>query len=364
MNQKPSRTLRRGWTTGACATAAAKAAFKALITGDFTSSVSILLPKGEQPEFELFKTELGSDFSTVSIIKDAGDDPDVTHGAEISVTVRRGTPGTGIVFKAGTGVGTVTKAGLALEIGEPAINPVPRNLMRSIVSEIAEKQNHSRDVELTIAVTGGEELAKKTWNPRLGILGGISILGTTGVVIPYSCSAWIHSIQRGIDVARANGIQHVAGCTGSTSEKFVQNYYGLPDEALLDMGDFAGGLLKYFRKHPLPKLSIGGGFGKLSKLAQGQLDLHSGRSQVDFSMLAELLKKLGANQQLCEQAKSANTANEVLKLAQQAGLPLADTIAQKACQVVRKTLRKTETQLNILVINSQGELVGEAENNA
>jgi len=362
MIDKPSGPLRRGWTTGACATAATKAAFSALITGEFSSPVSIVLPKGEQPEFVLHHTENGVDYSTASIIKDAGDDPDVTHGAEISVTVSPGIPGDGVVFKAGYGVGTVTKAGLALEIGEPAINPVPRQMMRAVVAEIAEKFKHSGDVVLTVSVAKGEALAKKTWNPRLGILGGISILGTTGIVIPYSCSAWIHSIHRGIDVARANGLQQVAGCTGSTSEKFVQNHYQLPDEAMLDMGDFAGGLLKYFRKNPLPKLTIGGGFGKLTKLAQGHLDLHSGRSQVDFSLLAELLKKLGANPQLCEQTKSANTANEVLKLAQKSGLPLADVIAQQACLMVRKALRNTETQLNVLVINRQGELVGEAEN--
>ena len=366
MIDKPSGPLRRGWTTGACATAATKAAFTALLTGKFSSPVSIVLPKGEQPEFVLHHTENGVDFSTVSIIKDAGDDPDVTHGAEISVTVSPGITGKGVVFKAGSGVGTVTKAGLALGIGEPAINPVPRQMIRSVVSKIAEEFNHSGDVTVTVAVSDGEELAKKTWNPRLGILGGISILGTTGIVIPYSCSAWIHSIHRGIDVARANGLLQVAGCTGSTSEKFVQNHYRLPDEAMLDMGDFVGGLLKYFRKNPLPKLTLGGGFGKLTKLAQGHLDLHSGRSQVDFKQLAEQLKKLGANHKLCEQANSANTANEVLKLAQQAGLPLADVIAQQAGLVARKALRNTETELNIMVISGtsdedrQGELVGEA----
>ena len=244
MIDKPSGPLRRGWTTGACATAATKAAFTALITGDFLSPVSIILPKGEKPEFVLHHTEKGVDFSTVSIIKDAGDDPDVTHGAEIIVTVRHGIPRSGVVFKAASGVGTITKAGLALEIGEPAINPVPRQMIRAVVSKIAEEFNHSGDVTVTVAVSGGEELAKKTWNPRLGILGGISILGTTGIVIPYSCSAWIHSIHRGIDVARANGLLQVAGCTGSTSEKFVQNHFRLPDEAMLDMGDFVGGLLK------------------------------------------------------------------------------------------------------------------------
>ena len=161
MIDKPSGALRRGWTTGACASAATKAAFTALITSEFPTSVSIVLPKGEQPEFELFKTENGDDFSTASIIKDAGDDPDVTHGAEIIVTVRHGIPGSGVVFKAGSGVGTVTKAGLALEIGEPAINPVPRQMMCAVVSEIAETLNHSGDIVLTISVSGGEELAKK-----------------------------------------------------------------------------------------------------------------------------------------------------------------------------------------------------------
>jgi len=364
MNQKPSGKLRRGWTTGACAAAATKAAYQALITGDFSDTVSIVLPKGEQPVFQLFNKETGPDFTAASIIKDAGDDPDVTDRAEIKVTVRRGVRGSGVVFKAGSGVGTVTKAGLKLEIGEPAINPVPQQLMRNVVTEIAEKFQDSGDLVLTVSVPGGEDLARKTWNPRLGILGGISILGTTGIVIPYSCSAWIHSIHRGIDVARANFLPHVAGCTGSTSEKAVQGIYNLPDIAMLDMGDFVGGMLKYFRKHPLPKLTIGGGFGKLTKLAQGQLDLHSRRSQVDFILLAEQLRELGATSKLCRQAMEANTANEVLRLAQNESLPVADSIAEKARLFVNKNLGNTETELNILVIDNQGKLAGKSKDNA
>ena len=370
MIEESSLRLRRGWTTGACAVAATKAAFTALITGKFPSHVSIDLPKGERPEFELHRTERGTNFSTASIIKDAGDDPDVTHGAEISVNIKPGISGKGVIFRAGKGVGIITKAGLALEIGEPAINPTPRKMMCKIISDIAKQFNHTEDIILTISVSGGEELAKKTWNPRLGILGGISILGTTGVVIPYSCSAWIHSIHRGIDVAYANGLNHVAGCTGSTSEIFVQNYYGLPNEAMLDMGDFVGGLIKYFRKNPIPKLTIGGGFGKLTKLSQGHLDLHSGRSQIDFKELAKNLKLLGASKKICDHAESANTANEVLNIAQKVGLPLAHLIAQKAGEAVRKALKNTKTELNIMIIirNSDqelnGELVGEAENNA
>ena len=364
MNQKPSGKLRRGWTTGSCAAAATKAAYQALITGDFPDTVSIVLPKGEVPVFQLFNKEIGPDFTAASIIKDAGDDPDVTDRAEIKIKVMWGIKGSGVVFKAGPGVGTVTKSGLKLEIGEPAINPVPQQLMRNVVTEIAEKFQDTGDLVITVSVPGGKELAKKTWNPRLGIVGGISILGTTGIVIPYSCSAWIHSIHRGIDVARANFLPHVAGCTGSTSEKAVQEIYNLPDIAMLDMGDFVGGLLKYFRKNPLPKLTIGGGFGKLTKLSQGKLDLHSKRSQVDFAKLAEQLKKLGATSELCKRATEANTANEVLKIAQKESIPIAENIAEKARSVVLKTLGNTETELNILVIDGQGELAGKSKDNA
>ena len=165
-------------------------------------------------------------------------------------------------------------------------------------------------------------------------------------------------------MARANFLPHVAGCTGSTSEKAVQEIYNLPDIAMLDMGDFVGGLLKYFRKHPLPKLTIGGGFGKLTKLAQGQLDLHSRRSQVDFIQLAEQLKDLGATSELCRQAKEANTANEVLRLAQNESLSIADSIAEKARLVVNKTLSNPETELNILVIDNQGKIAGGSKDNA
>ena len=358
MARKPSGPLRRGWTTGACATAATKAAYTALLTGEFPDPVSIILPKGQTPAFALAREELGDGRATAAIVKDAGDDPDVTHGATIMATVQHDPSGSGVVFKAGNGVGTVTKPGLPISPGEPAINPVPRSLMHEVIREVAAAHGGSGDVVITLSVPNGEELAKHTWNPRLGIVGGLSILGTTGIVIPYSCSAWIHSIQRGIDVARATGLSHVAGCTGSTSEKTVQTRYGLPDEAMLDMGDFVGGLLKYLRKHPLPKLTIGGGFGKLTKLAQGHLDLHSGRSQVDFTWLAEQLLRLGAPETLVTAARHANTANEVLGLAQASGFRLADTLASHAQAEARRVLRNAPVSLEVLVVDRQGKIVG------
>ena len=362
MNNKNSGNLRRGWTTGACATAAAKAAYTLLVTGELLSSVKIILPKGQKPEFKLNNIELINNYAKASIIKDAGDDPDVTHGAEISVSVKKGMPETGVIFKAGTGVGTITKSGLQLKIGEPAINPVPQKMIRNVISEIAKEFNQSGDVVLTISVANGEELAKKTWNPRLGIVGGISILGTTGIVIPYSCSAWIHSIHRGIDVAYSNNFKHVAGCTGSTSDAYVKKLYKLPDEAMIDMGDFVGGLLKYFRKKPIQKLTLGGGFGKITKLAQGHLDLHSQRSQVNFFYLASEIQKLGSSSKFCEKVQQANTASEVLTLSNKEGLPIAKHIAEQACLVARKVLKDTDTKLNVLVIDRQGTLVGESEN--
>ena len=360
MARKPNVPLRRGWTTGACATAATKAAFSALLTGEFPDPVSITLPKGQQPSFALATERLDPDSALAGIVKDAGDDPDVTHQALICARVSRMGPGDGVVFRAGSGVGTVTLPGLPVPVGEPAINPVPRRMMRAVVEEVAAAAGVGPDVVIEISVADGERLARRTWNPRLGIVGGISILGTTGVVIPYSCSAWIHSIHRGIDVAIAAGYTHVAGCTGSTSERAVQTLHGLPDTAMLDMGDFAGGLLKYLRRHPLPRLTIGGGFGKLSKLAMGHMDLHSGRSQVDMARLAGWVRKLGGASALASEVEAANTANQVLQAASAAGLPLADLVAQEA-RTHALSMLGGNTQVEVIVFDRQGGLAGRSE---
>ncbi len=360
MARKPDGPLRRGWTTGACATAATRAAYTALLTGTFPDPVAITLPGGEQPAFALAREEVGADYALAGIVKDAGDDPDVTHAALIVARVSRTAPGAGIVFKAGEGVGRVTKPGLALAVGEPAINPVPRKMMRETVAEVAAAHGDPGDLEIEISVPGGEALAARTWNPRLGIVGGLSILGTTGVVVPYSCSAWIHSIQQGIDVARANELRHVAGCTGSTSERAVRALYDLPEIALLDMGDFAGGLLKYLRRHPLPRLTIAGGFGKISKLGAGHLDLHSGRSQVDLDWLGGRLAELGADPGLVAKARAANTAGEVLGLALEADLPLGDAVAGHARRTALGVL-DGETEVEVLIFDREGRLVGRAD---
>ncbi|WP_299815408.1 cobalt-precorrin-5B (C(1))-methyltransferase [uncultured Jannaschia sp.] len=285
MNPAPDRPLRRGWTTGACATAACRAALEGLWGGAVPDRVTITLPKGETPGFDVVGVRRGAGWVEAGVIKDAGDDPDVTHGAEIRVRVAASA--SGVVFRAGEGVGRVTKPGLPIPVGEPAINPVPRAMLDEIVAELAATHGRAPDVEITISVPGGAALARKTWNPRLGIEGGLSILGTTGIVRPFSCAAWIASIHRGIDVAVASGLTHVAGCTGATSERVVQALHGLPDGAMLDMGDFAGGMLKYLRRHPVARVTVGGGIGKMTKLAQGAMDLHSARSQVDLALLSD-----------------------------------------------------------------------------
>ncbi|PSL53792.1 cobalt-precorrin-5B (C1)-methyltransferase [Saccharothrix carnea] len=351
-----STNLRFGWTTGACATAATTAAYTALLTGEFPDPVGIVLPKGQTPTFALAHESLGSGEAFAAIVKDAGDDPDVTHGAVVGATVRHGAPGSGVVFEAGPGVGTVTKPGLPLAVGEPAINPVPRQMMREHVARVALEHGGSGDVVVTVSVEHGEELARKTWNPRLGILGGLSILGTTGIVVPYSCSAWIDSIRRGIDVARAQGYQHVAGCTGSTSEKVAAEVHGLPEDALLDMGDFAGAVLKYLRRHPVPRLTVAGGIGKLSKLADGHLDLHSGRSQVNLGFLASLVD----DPALASAIAGANTALGALHLCQAAGVPLGDLVADRAKATADDVLRGAPVTVDVLVIDRAGTIVGRA----
>ena len=360
MARKPDGPLRRGWTTGACATAATKAAYTALLTGAFPDPVAIRLPKGEAPAFALAREAAGEGWAMAGIVKDAGDDPDVTHGATVIATVRRGPPGSGVTFRAGDGVGTVTLPGLPVPPGEPAINPVPRRLMSEVVAEIAAAHGEPGDVVIEISIPGGDGIALKTWNPRLGILGGLSILGTTGVVVPFSCAAWIHSIHRGIDVARAAGLERVAGCTGSTSEAAVARRRDLPEVAYLDMGDFAGGLLKYLRAHPVPNLTLAGGFGKFSKLAQGHLDLHSGRSQVDLDWLADRLADLGGDADLVAAARTANTAAEVLGRATAAGIPIAGRVAELALATALEALRGAPVAIEVLVVDREGAVVGEA----
>jgi cobalt-precorrin-5B (C1)-methyltransferase len=355
---KQVRPLRRGWTTGTCAAAAAKAAFTALVTGEFPDPVVVTLPRGERPSFALAMTRKEDGTATAGVIKDAGDDPDVTHGALICATVRIG--GTGVSFRAGEGVGTVTRPGLPVPPGEPAINPMPRRMIRDAIAEVAAAESCAADAEVEISIPGGEALAAKTMNGRLGIVGGLSILGTTGIVVPYSCSAWIHSIHSGIDVARAAGLTHVAGSTGASSETAVQKLYGFPEVALIDMGDFVGGMLKYLRRQPLPRVTIAGGVAKMAKLAQGLTDLHSRRGEVDFATLAGFASAAGGSAELCARIKMANTAAEAFALAQSQNIALGDTVARAAQVTAARVVAGRDIAVEIVLFDREQNLVGRA----
>ncbi len=387
------RPLRRGWTTGACAAAATRAAYQALLTGEFPDPVAVLLPEGPRPSFALAMTEIANtkiadaeiattelagtevagaeivgaeivgaemagaaqrNFARAGVIKDAGDDPDVTHGALIVSTVRLAPAGHGISFRAGEGVGTVTLPGLPLPPGEPAINPVPREIIRAAIAEAAALYGGTGDVIVELSIPGGEKIAERTLNARLGIIGGLSILGTTGVVVPYSCSAWIHSIYRGIDVARAAGIEHVAGATGSTSEAAIARLHGLPDQALIDMGDFVGGMLKYLRRHPVPRVTVAGGMAKMSKLGQGLLDLHSRRGEVDPGWLAERAMEAGGRAELAVRIGQSNTAMEAFGHARDAGIDLPAVVAEAAWHTAAGAL-DTGILLEVVIFDRSGQ---------
>jgi cobalt-precorrin-5B (C1)-methyltransferase len=354
------RPLRRGWTTGACAAAAAKAAYAALLTGEFPDPVEVTLPRGERPSFALALTRREQGAATAGIVKDAGDDPDVTHGAVVIATVRPAAAGNGVTFRAGEGVGIMTRPGLPVPPGEPAINPAPRQMIRDAIAEVAAVAGGQGDVEVEIAIPGGEALAAKTLNGRLGIIGGLSILGTTGIVVPYSCSAWIHSIHRGIDVARATGLTHIAGATGATSEAAVQKLHDLPETALIDMGDFVGGMLKYVRAHPVPRVTIAGGVAKMTKLAQGLLDLHSKRGAVDLAVLATLAESAGGSDALRARILAANTAAEAFAHAQAEGIALGDAVARAAQQAAIRVIAGSDIAIEIVLFDRGGGLAGRA----
>jgi cobalt-precorrin-5B (C1)-methyltransferase len=350
--------LRFGWTTGACATAAAKAAFCGLLSGEFPDPVEITLPRGQHVAFALAETKLEGNRATAAVVKDAGDDPDVTHGALIVVTLWRSAPGTGVTFRAGEGVGTVTRAGLPIPPGEPAINPMPRQMITEALHQVANSFDVPCDVVVEVSIPGGAKIAERTLNGRLGIEGGLSILGTTGIVVPFSCAAWIHSIHRGIDVARAAGLTHVAGATGRNSEEAVQSFHALEDMALIDMGDFVGGMLKYLRTHPVARVTVAGGIGKITKLAQGRLDLHSRRGAVDLEALAGFAERLGASAEIAQAIATANTTPAAFAHAE--GLGLGNAVASAARDVAADALGRPDISVEVLVFDTSKKLVGHA----
>jgi cobalt-precorrin-5B (C1)-methyltransferase len=306
-----TKKLRQGYTTGACATAATKAALTALITREEQTEATIFLPVGKFATFQMEQCRIEDHSVLTGTIKDAGDDPDATHGALIqSIVCWSDTPG--ITLDGGIGVGRVTKEGLPVAVGEAAINPVPRKMIVETAEEVLAEFQITRGIKIVIAVPDGEEMAKKTLNARLGILGGISILGTRGTVVPFSSSAYKASIVQALNVAKASKCEHVVITTGGRSEKYaIAQYPLLPEEAFIEMGDFVGFTLKQCKRVGMKQVSMVGMMGKFSKVAQGVMMVHSKSAPVDFNFLAEIARSVGVEEDLLMQIRHANTASQV-----------------------------------------------------
>ncbi|HTU91654.1 MAG TPA: cobalt-precorrin-5B (C(1))-methyltransferase [Gemmataceae bacterium] len=311
---QPNENLRFGYTTGACAAAAAKGALLALTYQHAFDEVAIRLPQGQVVKFPLHTCSFAPDEGRSSVIKDAGDDPDATDKAEICACVAWSqTPG--VAFRRGPGVGLVTKLGLPVPPGEPAINPVPRRMIAESLQEVFDETAcPPAGVTVEIAVPGGEEMAKKTFNPRLGIVGGISILGTTGIVTPYSTAAWLASVVQSIDVATAQGCRHLVLTVGARGERTARELFALPDEAFIQIGPFFADALRHCGQAGVAKVSLVAMIGKFAKFAAGNESVHSTTSVQDFAFLARIAAHAGACEDLLSRIRVANTAQEVAEM--------------------------------------------------
>jgi cobalt-precorrin-5B (C1)-methyltransferase len=318
--RRAATSLRKGWTTGTCSAAAAKAAGIALKTGVAPAEVEVPLPKGDQrPRFAVERCELRPGEAQAVVVKDAGDDPDVTHGAHLTATVRRRSAPPGIMLHGGSGVGVVTKPGLGLPVGGPAINDGPRRQIAAAVGEVFDLEREGVDV--TISVPGGEKMARRTTNPRLGIVGGISILGTTGIVRPFSTAAWRASVGQAIDVMRAQGQREFVLTTGGRTEKAARRLRPELDEVcFIEVGDFTGYALKRGATLGFDRVLFVGMAGKLAKLAAGIMMTHWTRSKVDPELLAQITTAAGGDEALGEEVATANTARHAFELWEQAGV--------------------------------------------
>jgi cobalt-precorrin-5B (C1)-methyltransferase len=328
--------LRSGYTTGSCATAGAKAAALAIVQRQLIDEVEITLPRGERVRFTLHSCRRHSETSAeCSVIKDAGDDPDVTHGAEIFTRVDLEPPA-GVRYRAGQGIGTVTKTGLELAVGEPAINPMPRRMIRQALGEVLGHTLDNVGATVTISIPNGEDLAKQTLNGRLGILGGLSILGTTGIVEPYSNAAFKVSILKAIRVARSNGCDHLVLTPGGRSETFAQQVFSLPEESFIEVGGFLRQAMAYCRRNHPRVVTFGGFAAKFSKVAAGQLETHSDEGPVDFAFLAEVGAMVGFPPMLLDKIRGAMLAREVFGWIKQE--PKGGEFFQQLCRAAQRAL--------------------------
>ena len=356
--------MRTGYTTGSCAAAAAKAAALTLLSGNSVSEVTIRLPVGQDATFLIHRCEwLDGERVQCSVIKDGGDDPDATHGAEVCVTVSRNPDLSGLKITGGPGVGTVTRPGTGIEVGEPAVTRVPRRMMADSVSEAAVASGLEPDAGFVaqVSVTNGEEIAGKTTNARLGVLGGISILGSTGVVQPFSTAAWRASVHLAVDVAAANGLPHVVLSTGTRSEEYSRQLLDLPDMAYIEAGIFSGPSLKRCAMRKIGRATHVGMVGKFSKMAMGYFVTHVAGNQVDTEFLSQLAAQCGASPEVQEEILGASSARHFQEIAQANGLmQVMPIICQMVCDESHKLLGKDAASVIVdsMCFDFDGTLLG------
>jgi cobalt-precorrin-5B (C1)-methyltransferase len=355
------RGRREGFTTGTAAAAAARAACLVLLDRGWPDTVLVQLPIPRALDIRINTLEWTGEEASAGVVKDAGDDPDVTHGAEIFATIRW-VPEPGIHLRGGVGVGIVTQRGLELPVGSPAINPVPQRMIRQAVAEVFGSDRPDPGVEVTISVPNGAELARKTFNARIGIVGGISILGTTGIVRAMSTAAWRASVLQAIDVAAANSLRHIVLSTGGRSERFAQALYpDLPEMAFVEMGIFTGAALQRAAERGVPHVSVCAMIGKLSKTAAGKMQTHVAGNQVDCAFLAATARELGGPVALVEAIRAANTARHVQELIDAAGftrfyLRLCELAAEQ-CAAAASGL----VAVDVVLFDFNGRVLGWAE---
>ena len=312
--EKPTGKLRTGFTTGTCATAASVAAVLSIFNQKKTESVDVLLPKKSRIKININSCKFGKNNARCSVIKDAGDDPDVTHGAEIVVDLELTSKPNFIEIDGGEGVGRVTKPGIGLEIGQAAINPTPRKMIMENLTEVGKEILEKNGIKVIISVPKGKELGPKTDNPRIGIVNGISILGTSGIVIPYSTASFAASIRQQLDVVLSMGDDTVVLTTGGRSEDFARKVFDLPDHSFVQFGDFSGYTISQCAKKGITKACVGGFIGKFAKMATGVKQTHVKGSKVNVDFLSELAKKCKAEENVIQKIKNANTARNVQEI--------------------------------------------------
>ncbi|OEJ99144.1 cobalamin biosynthesis protein CbiD [Flavivirga aquatica] len=352
----PDKPLRRGYTTGACATACVKGALLGLVTQEINKEVAVTLPIGETVNFQLKDFFISENQCTCTTIKDAGDDPDVTHLAEITATVVLNNTKE-IIFKRGEGVGLVTLPGLEIAVGEPAINPVPRKMMATVCKKILSDYNlETHGVTIIISVKEGERIAKKTLNSRLGILYGISILGTSGIVTPFSAASYIASIKQGIDVAIANKTTTLLINSGARSEKIIRKLFpNTPETACIHYGNWIQETFEKINSIPeITEVNMGIMLGKAAKLAKGDMNTHSGKTTWDKHFISELAKEAGYSNKITESILTLNMAGrlrEIFIFAQQE--KFYQLLLQKCYSHCKKIA--PNISLNLFLINNNGE---------